>query len=82
MPLCQQQIVLALSVQHAHVFGLCAALQCVGYQQFLVPDVIVTRTEAVIAKTVQRYCLGKTEIAGDKLLPLPFYLLKIPCLLT
>lgn len=79
VPRCRQQIVQKLPVQHADVFGLCATLHYVRCQQFVVTAVIVIRTEAVSAVTVQRYCLGKTEIAGDKLLPLLVYPLKFAC---
>jgi hypothetical protein len=58
---CQHQVVQNLPVQYVHLFGLCTALQYVRCQQFVVPDIIGIRTEAIIAKTVQRYCLGKTE---------------------
>jgi len=55
------QIVHKLQLQNEHISVLCTAKQYVKCQQFVIPDVIVIRTEAVIAKTVQRYCLGKTE---------------------
>jgi hypothetical protein len=60
----------------------CSASNVGSLSVLAVPDTIVIRTEAVIAKTVLRYCLGKPKIAEDKLLPLPIYPLKFACWLT